>query len=221
MGEDVLPAADRGSVGAGPADVGVEETPEPLPVAALQGSKRLSRHVHGKNVISPLALGEGGAACDTFRGRVDQEEIIRYVTETFTGVMVLRPEEGPGAGDTFFYYDPESDVDLTREMPFATIVTKDYGEFDNASRLDRPGVFRLNVGLSRESFRSLFGSPDESKGHDYAALDRLMPHPVYATQSWVSVLNPSPETFETVKPLLAEAYSRATKRRAARQSRGD
>ena len=89
---------------------------------------------------------------------------------------------------------------------------KDYGEFDNLSQLDRPGVFRLNIGVSRETFQILFGylpgkKSAENTEYDYAALDTLMPHPLYAPQSFVCVLNPSPETFETVKPLLAEAWS--------------
>ena len=42
-------------------------------------------------------------------------------------------------------------------MPFATIVTKDYTGFDTASDLNRPGVFRLNVGVGRDTFRALFG----------------------------------------------------------------
>src|SRR5688572_32706087 len=97
-------------------------------------------------------------------------------------------------------------------MPFATMVVKDYGDFDNASNLDRADVFRLNVGVSRDTFRALFGPPPSQDGTaaselDFAALDRLMPHPVYAPQSWVCVLNPGPETFEAVKPLLAEAYA--------------
>ena len=78
-------------------------------------------------------------------------------------------------------------------------------------------MFRLNIGLSRETFQALFGhppggQPDPGAGYDFAALDRLMPHPVYAPQSWVCVLNPSAETFEAVRPLLAEAYERAVRR---------
>ena len=52
-------------------------------------------------------------------------------------------------GDTFFIYDPERNLEGSRRFPFATIVTKDYAEFDNASDLDRPGVFRLNIGVSK------------------------------------------------------------------------
>jgi hypothetical protein len=39
-----------------------------------------------------------------------------------------------------------------------------------------------------------------------------MPHPVYAAQSWLSVLNPSAETFRDLQPLLAEAYQIAVQR---------
>ncbi len=157
---------------------------------------------------------------------MDQDAIIEYMTDTFTGIEVLRPSDGPGAGDTFFFYDPQRNIDPTRRLPFATIVTKDYGEFDNASNLDRPDVFRLNIGVSRDTFRALFGyAPGEEStertDYDYAALDRLMPHPVYAPQSFVCVLNPSPETFEAVKPLLAEAYSIVATRHASRQTKRD
>ena len=152
---------------------------------------------------------------------MDQDAIIQYVTDTFMGVEVVRPTDGPGADDTFFIYVPQHNLDPRRRFPFATIVTKDYGDFDNASQLNRPNVFRLNIGVSKDTFRALFGpapsaASDKSATYDFAALDRLMPHPVYAPQSWVCVLNPSPETFEAVKPLLAEAYSRVAARHAGR-----
>lgn len=157
---------------------------------------------------------------------MDQDAIIHYVAETFAGVEILRSTDGPGAGDTFFFYDPQRDIDPTRRLPFATIVTKDYGDFDNNSQLDRPGVFRLNIGVSRDTFRALFGyAPGEDSieaaDYDFAALDRLMPHPVYAPQLYVCVLNPSEETFEAVKPLLAEAYSIVATRYANKQAKRD
>jgi hypothetical protein len=150
---------------------------------------------------------------------VDQDAIIQYVTDTFAGLDILRPADGPGAGDTFFYHDPERKIGPAHQLPFATIVTKDYGEFDNRSQLDRPGVYRLNIGVGREAFRALFGyapgeEPPPGTEYDFAALDRLMPHPLYSTQSYVCVLNPSPATFESVKPLLAEAYALVADRHA-------
>ena len=106
--------------------------------------------------------------------------------------------------NTFFFHDSDD------KFPFATIVTKD-NEFDNASKLDRAGVFRLNLGVGKETFRALFGEQPASP--DYSALDTLMPHPLYAKMYWVSVINPSAKTFETVKPLIAEALSLARSRR--------
>jgi hypothetical protein len=154
---------------------------------------------------------------------MDQASIVQYIAETFSGVNVVTPTEGIPAGDTFFIYDPERNLEPKRQLPFATIVTKDYGDFDSASNLNRPGVFRLNVGVSRETYRSLFGpqpSPPATAsfvdtGHDFTALDQLLPHPFYAPQSWICVLNPSAETFEKLRPLLAEAYDRAVKRHAS------
>src|SRR5262245_22900826 len=97
---------------------------------------------------------------------MDQDAIIQYVTDTFTGLELLRPTDGPGAGDTFFYFDPQHDLDPSHQLPFATIVTKDYGDFDNSSNLSRPDVFRLNIGVSRNTFRALFGyPPDEFSTH--------------------------------------------------------
>jgi hypothetical protein len=153
---------------------------------------------------------------------MDQQAITRYIADTFPGVAVVVASPETGApevawGDTFFIYDPDRDLSPDRGFPFATIVTKDYGDFDCASNLNRPGVFRLNIGVSRDTYRALLGaSPTPAgaadPGYDFTVLDQLLPHPVYAPQSWVCVLNPSAETFERVQPLLAEAYERAVSR---------
>ena len=145
---------------------------------------------------------------------MDQAAITRYITTTFSGVDAQVGSQETGApeiawGDTFFIYDPGRDMEGAGRFPFATIVTKDYGEFDNASDLDRPGVFRLNIGLSEATYERLVGAGAE---HDFTALDRLMPHPVYGKMYWVSVLSPSAETFDGVKPMLAEAYDISAKR---------
>lgn len=106
--------------------------------------------------------------------------------------------------NTFFFHGTDN------KFPFATIVTKD-NAFDSASKLDRPGVFRLNVGVGKETFRALFGEQAPAN-IDFTALDTLMPHPVYAKMYWVSVINPGDKTFETVKPLIAEARGLAAAR---------
>lgn len=47
---------------------------------------------------------------------------------------------------------------------------------------------------------------------DHSVLDTLMPHPVYAAQRWVCILNPTQHTFETrLKPLLNEAHALISK----------
>lgn len=149
---------------------------------------------------------------------MDQNSITEYIASTFAGVDIVRPEERGGPeiawGDTFFIYDPNKDAEPKLQFPFATIVTKDYGDFDCASNLNRTDVFSLNVGVSRETYRAIFGGREsgEEAAHDYTAIDTLIPHPVYAAQYWIRVLNPSEETFQKVIPYLKEAYDVAVKR---------
>ena len=126
-------------------------------------------------------------------------------------------------GDSFFFYDPGDDP-ANRKMPFATIVTKDYPGFDTVSNLDRPGVYRLNIAVGRRRYQELFGHApaahaDHSGDYDYAALDRVLPHPVYAVQGWASVLNPGEATAERARALLAEAHARAAERHHVREGR--
>lgn len=145
---------------------------------------------------------------------MDEASITQYISNTFAGVDVIVASQEAGSpelawGDTFFIYDPDHVLEGSRQFPFATIVTHDYGDFDNASDLNRPGVFRLNIGVSKETYQSLF---PPGRDYDFAALDRLMPHPVYGPNHWVCVLNPSDSTLDTVRPLLAEAYDIAVNR---------
>jgi hypothetical protein len=112
-------------------------------------------------------------------------------------------------GASFFSLDPE------RHFPnFATIVTTD--EHDEGAPSDlssRPGVFRLNIGVGRETFERIA----EAAGTEPAtsAFDTLFPHPVYARQHWISILNPSEATFrDIVVPLLTEAHDQLAGARA-------
>ena len=96
---------------------------------------------------------------------------------------------------------------------YATIVTTDEHDEGAPSDLARQGAFRLNIGVGRETFERLVGSIESP---DHAAYDRILPHPVYAKQRWISILNPSDATFrDVVLPLIAEAHDRlaATKSR--------
>ncbi|MBX7104476.1 MAG: hypothetical protein K1X57_10370 [Gemmataceae bacterium] len=121
---------------------------------------------------------------------MNESAIREYIVTTFPDIGVT-----DAAGDSYFFTDPE------KMFPFATLVTSD--AHDQVSDLNRPGVYRLNIGVSKQRFAELFPGPAE---HDYTALDRLMPHPVYGKMYWVCVLNPGPATMETVKQLLAEAH---------------
>jgi len=151
-------------------------------------------------------------------GGVDQDSIRRFIAETYDDVTVQVANSDDGSpevswGDTFFLHRDDK-----HQFPFATIVTKDYGDFDNLSNLNREGVFRLNIGVIKKTFESLFPIGVD---HDFTALDVLMPHPVYGPNHWVSVLNPSDEMFTSLEPLLAEAYGIAAGRVERRKERAD
>jgi hypothetical protein len=118
-------------------------------------------------------------------------------------------------GDCFFYANRDDGPESSKQLPFATIITKDYGEFDHASNLNRPGFFRLNIGISAPTFTRLFSDlePSTRRIIDYAAQDCLFPHPVYAAQHFVCIINPTETTFdEVVAPLMAEACALAARR---------
>ncbi|MEA2538192.1 MAG: hypothetical protein QOF11_2426 [Chloroflexota bacterium] len=140
---------------------------------------------------------------------LDHDAVVSYITETFPGVDVVT-----AMGATFFSLDSD------KHWPnFATIVTTDEHDMGSPSNLGaRPNVYRLNIGVSRETYDRLVGGATDP---DYAALDRVLPHPVYARQHWVSILNPSAETFDTVvEPLLKEAHDRIAATRASHPNVG-
>lgn len=141
------------------------------------------------------------------------DEIVEFVTSMGGTIVVVATEEDGAPesawGDTFFFYDPDGLTVPEKRMPYATIVVNDYPGFDEASNLNRPGIFRVNMAVSRETFER--HSPGET-ATDYSVLDEVIPHPVYATQSWLSVLNPGSATSETVRDLLTEAHDRARTR---------
>lgn len=152
---------------------------------------------------------------------MNEAQVSRSIITTFAGVDVATD-----ADNTFFFYNPDPTVAPDHRFPFVTLVTSDL--YDQLSHLSRSSVFRLNIGVSKRTFHSLFGDPPHAsetggaaiREYDFTALDQVMPHPVYGAMYWVCVLNPSEATFEaSVRPLLAEAYGRAVSaytRRAAR-----
>lgn len=134
------------------------------------------------------------------------------------GLRVLEAQD-----DLFYLYDPAADLPPERQQPFATIVTGDH--YEQVSRLDEPGAWRLNLGLTKTTYTSLFGPvPTErdadwvlDSGHDYSERDKLMPHPFYAAQHWVCIV--SPTDLAPLLPLLTEAYEFAARKYANHQAR--
>jgi hypothetical protein len=156
---------------------------------------------------------------------MDEAEVLRLIG-ALPGAVVVTAGPDNGApevawGDSFAFYDPDDAGERARRFPFATVVTKDYPGFDTESRLDRPGVFRLNLPAGRERFTQLFGFPpaerdDHRTEFEFDVPDRLVPHPVYGRQSWVSVVAPGPVTEPEIRELITDAHERARRRYARR-----
>jgi Family of unknown function (DUF6194) len=152
--------------------------------------------------------------------RMTEDDIIAFA-RSLPGVVATKASEASGApeaawGDSFIFYDPVGDP-ANQRFPFATLVTSDYAGFDESSNLNRPGVFRLNIAVGRSAFEELVGyptskHPEHAAEYDYTALDSLLPHPVYASQAWVSILCPGARTGEQATALLADAHRLAAGR---------
>ena len=123
--------------------------------------------------------------------------------ETFiAGLDAVQREDN--FGYAFFF------VGADHRLPFVTIANSD-NEYDQYSQLNRDGVFRLNIGVSKTTFEALLaGSPTEHI--DYTALDVFLPHPEYAKQHFVCILNPTGDRIERTKELIVEAHSIAAAR---------
>lgn len=136
------------------------------------------------------------------------DQVTTAITQTFKDSYFITAND-----DYFFYYGED------KRFPFATIVTHD-DEYDNASKLDREGFFRLNIGTDCESFDRMFGTVKHDKGIggylnsgiDFTREDTIFPHPVYGNMHWISVVNPSKATLESLRPHLKIAYENAVRR---------
>lgn len=107
-------------------------------------------------------------------------------------------------GYTFFFVGDD------HRLPFVTLADSD-NEYDSVSNLNREGVFRINIGVSRETFTSLLGDYN-SEDIEYSALNVFLPHPDYAKQNFICILNPSQDNVEKTKALIIEAHANAKKR---------
>ncbi|MGH3956917.1 DUF6194 family protein [Mycobacteroides salmoniphilum] len=128
---------------------------------------------------------------------MDEGAIIEYIIMTFPDL-----QHEVVQGNWFFFRGSE------RQMPVITLMSNE--AFDTHSDLGRPLVYRLNIGVSGDTFAKVTaGQHDESSDADYTEFDRVLPHPEYGGAKWVCVVNPGEDTFgEVVRPLLTEAYAR-------------
>ena len=137
---------------------------------------------------------------------MEAEQILNWCLEHLEGTVLMN-----SWGETGVFYNPGHV--LKRGIYVLTIKEKD-GKNDQASQLDRPGMYRVNLGPRKQTYVNLFGPVPKRppKGGvveldmDFAQTNILLPHPVYAWMGWVCVVNPSAQTFESMKPLIQESY---------------
>lgn len=101
-------------------------------------------------------------------------------------------------------------------LPFVTFANSD-NDYDHVSNLDREGVFRINIGVSKETFKKLINQSND-EAIDYSVLNIFLPHPDYARQNFICILNPADENIQETKRVIDEAHSIAAAR-ARRQTR--
>lgn len=124
------------------------------------------------------------------------EQIHQYIMDTCAEVR-----SRPGPTEIGFFYNPGGRFKYGTHV--ANLKLRD-GKGDRASRLDREGFFRLDIGVPREIFVERFGPLPETPpaggvvrgAWDFTATDTLMPHPSYGWDGWMSIVNPSAGKFE-------------------------
>lgn len=137
------------------------------------------------------------------------EDIITYCLDNLPDTILVS-----SWGESGIFYNPNNT--LKRGIYVLTVKEKD-GDNDKSSDLSRENIYRVNIGIRKNTFIDMFGSvparPPKGRivdmSFDFTQTDKLLPHPVYAWMSWVCVLNPSVATFERIKPLIQEAYEYA------------
>jgi hypothetical protein len=138
--------------------------------------------------------------------------ILNELLENYSGLKTI-----DAWGETSFFYNPNDS--LKRGIYFCTLKNKD-GENDKASHLYRADVFRMNFGISKKTFVSIFNTIPKRpvKGgviegdYDFQCLDILTPHPIYGWMAWVSILNPSKASLKNLKTLIDESYELCTQK---------
>jgi len=105
---------------------------------------------------------------------------------------------------------------LPNGVYFCTIKEKN-GDNDKSSNLDREGIYRLSIGITKERYLSLFNDKPKrpvkggivDTGHDFTECNVLTPHPIYGWMSWVQILNPTESKLNELFELISEAHTKA------------
>lgn len=137
------------------------------------------------------------------------DDIIEYCLTNLCGTVLVNTY-----GEKCIFYNPERK--LKRGIYVLTIKDKD-GSNDKSSLLDRENIYRLSIGIRKNSFIKLFGfipqRPSKAgtvnMNYDWTILNSLIPHPVYAWMGWVCILNPDAKSFNNLIPYIVEAYEYA------------
>jgi hypothetical protein len=142
-------------------------------------------------------------------------EPAEIITELLGLDRDLRVE--PYYSEQAIFYNPGRAAPLG--VIFAAIKDHD-GPNDRASRLSRPGVYRLAFALAPKAYADRFGQVPArpprggvvALDFDPTVLNELTPHPVYAWMRWVQILSPTRRQFVALQPLLEESLGLARAR---------
>ena len=141
---------------------------------------------------------------------MQQDEIFQYCLNSLKDTVLAK-----NWGERGIFYNPNNT--LKKGVYILTVKEKD-GENDRASNItNREGIYRINMGIRKETFIKLFRNiPERPKAgeivkmeYDFTKTNVILPHPVYAWMSWICILNPTKDTFEELKPLINESYEYA------------
>jgi hypothetical protein len=140
------------------------------------------------------------------------EQIINELTKRFEDLNIKSTW-----GETSIFFNPGN---RSKNGAYFLTLKESDGENDKSSQLHRNGIFRVSFGISSTSYENLFGDkpPRAEKGgivktgHDFARVNTLMPHPIYAWMYWVQILSPKLDIWNTLQDLLTESYQLAKTR---------
>jgi len=147
------------------------------------------------------------------------EDIIKDLQNRFSHLVIKNT-----SGETSIFYNPNK---TSANGSYFLTIKESNGENDQASNLDRDGVFRVSFGVSRNFYEALFGPkpPRPAKGgvvktgHDFTQTNLLMPHPIYAWMHWLQIINPSQETWNSNQHLIQDSYQLSKARFEKRKRR--